>query len=313
LRRPRGGRLSSLRQAEQLFGRLGPRPASGNPDGGVIPGGIIDWQGTPCRPRRSAERVQPTQDIETPLLTEPESLRRPFAAPAGSNGHTPGIVFDFDGTLVDSYPMIELAFAHVMRTHQLDTSARDTFRKSRGLPLPEQMKLVAPDRWEQLVETYRSVDQTLDHARVFRGIPTLLKALRAIGAPLGVVSCKRRTLVEAELRAAGLQPYFEVVIGYEDVTPPKPAPDPLLAAIARLGVARSRATYVGDSVVDLQTGRAARVRTVVAAWGLQPEMRADFPGHRLWATRPSEMLSLVLSHANRNGHRTRRRDSRHHG
>ena len=209
--------------------------------------------------------------------------------------------------------MIDQAFAHVMRTHDLDASARDRFRKSRGLPLPEQMKLVAPERWEQLVETYRSFDQTLGPARVFRGIPTLLRTLRGIGAPLGVVSCKRRALVEAELRAVGLHPYFDVVIGYEDVTPSKPAPDPLLAAIARLGVARSRATYVGDSVVDLQTGRAARVRTVVAAWGLQPEMRADFPRHRLWASRPSEMLTIVLASASANGHRVRRRDTRRHG
>jgi pyrophosphatase PpaX len=250
----------------------------------------------------SAERVQPTQGYRTPLRTETESLHRPFVVSAALNGHTPGIVFDFDGTLVDSYPMIEQAFAHVMRTHQLDTGARDTFRKSRGLPLPEQMKLVAPQRWQELVETYRSVDQTLGHARVFRGIPTLLRKLRGIGAPLGVVSCKRRALVEAELRTAGLRSYFDVVIGYEDVTPSKPAPDPLLAAIARLGVARSRATYVGDSIVDLKTGRAARVRTVVAAWGLQPEMRADFPRHRLWAIRPSEMLPLVLVPVNHNGH-----------
>jgi len=245
------------------------------------------------------------------LRTESESRPRPFVSSANLNGDAPGIVFDFDGTLVDSYPVIEQAFAHVMRTHELGSIARDTFRKSRGLPLPDQMKLVAPERWEQLVETYRSVDQTLGHAKVFRGIPTLLRTLRGIGAPLGVVSCKRRALVEAELRAVGLRAHFDVVIGYEDVTPSKPAPDPLLAAIARLGVARSRATYVGDSVVDVQTGRAARVRTIVAAWGLHPDMRADFPRHRLWATRPSEMLSLILAPAQVNGHAGRRRETAH--
>jgi pyrophosphatase PpaX len=237
------------------------------------------------------------------VATEPESLLRPPTPSAGTNGHVNGIVFDFDGTLVDSYPLIEEAFAHVMRAHRLDAAARDVFRKSRGLPLPEQMKLVAPDTWEELVETYRSVDRTLGHARVFRGIPTLVRKLRQGGAPLGVVSCKRRALVEAELEAAGLRPYFDVVIGYEDVTPPKPAPDPLIAAIARLGLARSHAIYVGDSMVDLETGRAARVRTVLAAWGLTPELRAAFPRHRLWATRPAEMLPMVLTPPNGNGHK----------
>jgi pyrophosphatase PpaX len=219
------------------------------------------------------------------------------------NGHARGLIFDFDGTLVDSYPLIEEAFAHVMRQHRLDETARALFRQSRGLPLPEQMKLVAPDMWEELVATYRSVDSTLGHARVFRGIPTLIRKLQQAGVPMGVVSCKRRALVEAELEAARLRNFFEVVIGFEDVTPPKPAPDPLLAAIARMGVSRSGAVYVGDSMVDLQTGRAARVRTVLAAWGLSPEFRAAFRRHRLSATRPSQMLPLILPPPNGNGHK----------
>lgn len=236
------------------------------------------------------------------MATEPESLLRPGTALAGRNGQVHGLVFDFDGTLVDSYPLIEEAFAHVMRTHRLDDAARELFRRSRGLPLPEQMKLVAPDMSEDLVATYRSVDSTLGHAPVFRGIPTLVKKLRQAGSPLGVVSCKRRALIEAELELAGLRGFFDVVIGFDDVTPPKPAPDPLLAAIARLGLSRSSAIYIGDSMVDLETGRAARVRTVLAAWGLTPELRATLGRHRLQATRPSEMLAMVLTPPNGNGH-----------
>ncbi|MEO6797024.1 MAG: HAD-IA family hydrolase [Candidatus Dormibacter sp.] len=231
------------------------------------------------------------------MQQDPETLLRPPVLTAGRNGHTRGVVFDFDGTLVDSYPLIEAAFAHVMRTHNLDDPARELFRRSRGLPLPEQMKLIAPHIWEDLVNTYRSVDAQLGHAQVFRGIPTLVRKLHRAGAPMGVVSCKRRALVEAELEAAGLRTYFDVVIGFEDVTPPKPAPDPLNAAIARLGLRKINTVYVGDSMVDLETGRAARVRTVLAVWGLTPELRETFQHHRLWATRPSEMLALVLSHS----------------
>lgn len=245
------------------------------------------------------------------MATDSESLLRPsrLSSPSnghsalGLNGHTRGVVFDFDGTLVDSYPLIEEAFAYVMREHRLDEQARQLFRQSRGLPLPEQMRLIAPDIWEDLVETYRSVDSRLGHAQVFRGVPTMIRRLRQAGAPLAVVSCKRRALVEAELEATGLRSYFDIVIGFEDVTPPKPAPDPLLAAIARLGISRTTAMYVGDSMVDLKTGRAARVRTVLAAWGLSPEFRAAFRRHRLWATRPSEMLAMVLTPPNGNGHK----------
>jgi len=140
------------------------------------------------------------------VATEPESLlrpHRPSVSPSGrANGHSRGLIFDFDGTLVDSYPLIEEAFAHVMRTHRLEEGARQLFRQNRGLPLPEQMKIVAPHMWEELVATYRSADAKLGHARVFRGIPTLVRKLRQAGAPLGVVSCKRRVLIEAELAAA---------------------------------------------------------------------------------------------------------------
>src|SRR5207247_11011073 len=112
-----------------------------------------------------------------------------------------------------------------MRTHRLDEAARALFRQSRGLPLPEQMKLVAPEMWEDLVATYRSIDATLGHARVFRGIPTLVRKLHQAGAPLGVLSCKRRALAEREVEADAVRASFNAGIGYEDVTPPKPASD----------------------------------------------------------------------------------------
>src|SRR5438445_11700402 len=151
------------------------------------------------------------------MATDSNSLLRPQSFNASRQAR--GLVFDFDGTLVDSYPLIEAAFAHVMLTHRLNESARELFRRSRGLPLPEQMKLVAPEMWEDLVATYRSIDATLGHARVFRGIPTLVRKLHQAGAPLGVVSCKRRALVEGEREAPGLRAYFHVVIRYEAVTP----------------------------------------------------------------------------------------------
>src|SRR3981189_2549753 len=137
------------------------------------------------------------------MATDPDSLLT--AQKFHRSGPARGLIFDFDGTLVDSYPLIEAAFARVMQTPRRDDGARDLFRKSRGLPLPEQMQMVAPHMWEELVATYRSVDATLGHARVFRGIPTPVRKLRQAGVPLGVVSCKRRALVEAELVAAGLR------------------------------------------------------------------------------------------------------------
>jgi pyrophosphatase PpaX len=255
--------------------------------------------------RRRPEAGRPSpKEVGHVLALKSVTVSPATAAAAGPNGRVQGVVFDFDGTLVDSYPRIEQAFGAVMLTHHLDVGARATFRQSRGLPLPEQMKLVSPDRWEELVITYRKADAGLGHAEVFRGIPTLIRRLRQAGVRLGVVSCKRHLLVEAELEATGLRPAFDVVIGFEDVTPTKPAPDPLLHAIAELQLTRGRTLYVGDTMVDLETGRAAKVRTVLAGWGLTPETRVGLEHHRLWAARPSDMLELVMpSHANGSGHK----------
>jgi len=228
----------------------------------------------------------------------------PTSSSTASNGLVKGVVFDFDGTLVDSYPLIEQAFAEVMRAHRLEETARELFRRSRGLPLPEQMKRISPELWEDLVHTYRTADAALGHAQVFPGIPSLIRRFKRTGLRLGVVSCKRHLLVDAELEATGLRSAFDVVVGFEDVTPTKPAPDPLLHAIGRLQLSLGNTLYVGDSMVDLETGRAAQVRTVLAAWGLAPELRDEFKDHPLWATRPSDMLALVLPvPPNGNGHR----------
>ena len=226
----------------------------------------------------------------------------PSSSPNGAGRARRGVIFDFDGTLVNSYPLIESAFAAVMRTHALDEQARELFRRSRGLPLPEQMRQISPDLWEDLVATYRRADARLGPAQVFRGVPTLVRTLRRRGVRLGVVSCKRRALVEAELEGIGLHPYFDVIIGYEDVSPPKPAPDPLLRAIDHLGLIRASTIYVGDSVVDMQTGLAARVRTVLAAWGHSADMNGEFARYRLRALRPRELLALVDS-LGPNGHK----------
>jgi phosphoglycolate phosphatase-like HAD superfamily hydrolase len=135
-------------------------------------------------------------------------------------------------------------------------------------------------------------------------VPSLVQRLSAANSGLAVVSCKLRALVEAELDAAGLRKYFDVVIGFEDVDPPKPAPEPLLEAMNRLGTGRANTLYVGDSMVDLQAGESARIKTVLAAWGLAPEIRASFKHHKLWAVRPSRLLELALAlpTPNGNGH-----------
>lgn len=225
--------------------------------------------------------MNPSSPLPSPLrLRLPRSLK--------------GLLFDFDGTLVDSYPLIEWAFDQVCSTHQLAPEARALFANARGLPLPDQMRCVSPTLWEQLTETYRQVDaRQRRHARVFAGIVPLLRAAQRRGLRLGVVSSKRGVLVRAELKATRLAPYFPVVVALEDARAAKPDPAPLRQALQLMGVKASDAVYLGDTLVDMEAGRRAQVKTVMATWGLTPAVLAGTNGHFPKLAAPRELLAMI--------------------
>lgn len=205
-----------------------------------------------------------------------------------------GLLLDFDGTLVDSYPLIEWAFGQVCVAHQLAPEARDRFAAARGLPLPEQMRCVSPTLWEELTDTYRRLDAERGrHARVFPGILPMLRQAQRQGLSLGVVSSKRRQLVLNELQATGLKPFFPVVVALEDSPTAKPHAAPLRIALQRMGIKPAQALYVGDTLVDMEAGRRARVQTMLAAWGLSPALRAQMNGHFARLLHPRELLPII--------------------
>jgi len=204
------------------------------------------------------------------------------------------VLFDFDGTLVDSYPLIEWAFDRVCSAFNLAPEARELFASARGLPLPEQMRRVSPELWERLTETYREVDaKQRRHARVFPGIFPVLRTAQQRGLKLGVVSSKRRLLVHHELRATGLKGYFPVVVALEDAKAAKPDPAPLRKALALMGVKPSQALYVGDTLVDMEAGGRARLHAVLATWGLPPVLQSEVNGHFPKLLAPRDLLPLI--------------------
>jgi pyrophosphatase PpaX len=202
---------------------------------------------------------------------------------------------DFDGTLVDSYPLIEWAFAQVCVAHQLAPEARERFAAARGLPLPEQMRCVSATLWEELTVTYRRLDAERGrHARVFPGILPILRQAQRQGLSLSVVSSKRRQLVLTELQASGLEAFFPVVVALEDAPAAKPHAAPLRVALQLMGIKPSQALYVGDTLVDMEAGRRARVHTMLAAWGLSPALQAQMNGHFPRLLHPRELLPIIL-------------------
>jgi HAD superfamily hydrolase (TIGR01509 family) len=174
------------------------------------------------------------------------------------------VVFDLDGTLVDS----RLAVTHAHRASFEAVSTLEELRGVSGLPaFHERLAELAPD------------------LRPFPGIPELLAQLKV---PLAVVSGASREACRIVLDATGLAPCFEVVVSGDDVRKAKPHPEGLRLACSRLGVVPSRAVYVGDLQGDVAAARSCGAVAVSAGWAYGPTPEADYV-----LEHPDELLALL--------------------
>jgi pyrophosphatase PpaX len=182
----------------------------------------------------------------------------------------PVVLFDLDGTLIDSGPMILASMKHAAKTVLGRDLPEEVLAAAVGGPgLVAQMRALDPDRVDDLVATYRRHNEPLhEELEAFWEVVEVLPRLRAEGRRLGIVTAKRRETVQLAFdRLPGLESNFEVVVGSEDTERHKPDPDPILEALARLDAAPEDAAYIGDSPFDVRAAKAAGVYAVAVAWG----------------------------------------------
>lgn len=216
------------------------------------------------------------------------------------------ILFDLDGTLVDSAPDLLAALDHVRAGYGLDSCDRRVLREhvSRGAAGLLEAGLPALD--PAALETARQnlLDHYAEHywqqSRLFDGIEDLLNDLRERGIVLGIVTNKIARFAEPVLRASRLAEHFGCMITGDRVARPKPDPEPVLAACQQLDVAPASTWFVGDDERDVIAGRASGVKTVVAGWGYLPanadpaqwgaDALADTPRSLLERIRTGELI-----------------------
>src|SRR5664280_522224 len=160
------------------------------------------------------------------------------------------ILFDLDGTVIDTGALLADSFRYAIRTVLGKTiDDEEMLAYVGGWSLREQMVRLAPDRAQELVEAYRAYNEPR-HADIefCSGMYKLLIELRAEGVRLGLVTAKRRSTAEIAFRyLPQLEGLFDAIVCAEDTERHKPDPEPLLLALRRLGGDPGKAAYVGDS------------------------------------------------------------------
>ncbi len=182
----------------------------------------------------------------------------------------PVVLFDLDGTLIDSGPIILASFRHAASTVLGRELADEELlaHVGGGSNLHEQMRVIAPDRVDELIHSYRAHNEPLhDTLQPCSGILDLLDTLKAEGRRLGIVTAKRRLTVEMAFERLPLAGYFEAVVTSDDSPRHKPDPEPIRIGLERLDAAADEAAYVGDSPFDVAAARAAGVYAVGVTWG----------------------------------------------
>jgi pyrophosphatase PpaX len=208
----------------------------------------------------------------------------------------PVVLFDLDGTVVDSGGIILASMRHATREVLGRDYADDELMQAVGGPgLEAQMHAFAPDRVEELVHVYRAHNEPLhEELRCCEGMDDVLVRLKDGGRRLGVVTAKRRATVELAFASVPLGHLFETIVGGDETTRHKPDPEPLLCAAKRLRASPRDCAYVGDSPFDIKAAKAAGMYSVAVTWGrIHDRERLEREEPDAIAERAEELLGIL--------------------
>ncbi len=214
----------------------------------------------------------------------------------------PAVLFDLDGTLINTKRLYLEAYRRAVLPYVgRDLTNEEILALRPRCEIRFLRDVVGADRIEPCLADFHREYAAL-HQQFFRGlypgIPALLAALRAAMVPLGIVTGKSRRSWEITTPHAPLGD-FDALVFADDVAEPKPDPEGLRKALARLAAEPARTYYLGDSISDMEAARAAGVIPAAAVWAKKPEDRDDFiarvtPLEVRIFTKPEEFASEVL-------------------
>jgi pyrophosphatase PpaX len=208
------------------------------------------------------------------------------------------VLFDFDGTIMNTNDIIIESWQHTFRTVEGAERPLSSITCSFGEPLDLTMAKFFPDRdTGEMVDTYREYQRKVykEKIHMFPGIPELIGELKNRGYLMGIVTSRLWESTTQGLYKFDIAHLFDAVVSAEDTSIHKPNPEPCLICLEKLGLAPSQAIFVGDSKFDVLCARNAGVQSVLVGWSIcvTPEEKEGIykPDH--FIERPEQLLEIL--------------------
>lgn len=204
------------------------------------------------------------------------------------------VLFDLDGTIIDTNELIIISFLHVLEQHFPGRYKREDIIPHMGQPLTVQMEHYGgPEMREFLAEAYREHNEEIhdEHVREFPNVLETLEELKKLGVTMGIVTTKQRKTAEMGAKLVGIDQHMKAFIVFQDTEKHKPSPDPVLKAMEKMNANPSRTLMVGDSQYDIQAAHNAGVHAAGVSWSMKgPEFLQQFNPEYLL----DDMKDLIL-------------------
>lgn len=208
------------------------------------------------------------------------------------------VLFDLDGTLIDTIELIRESMRYATATVLGEALPDDVLMRNVGVPLITQMREFSEEHAEVLLTTYREHNHRVHDSMVreYPGIEAALERFSAAGLRMGIVTSKSRAVAMMGIDRFSLMRFFEVLVACDDVPVHKPEPYPLLHAATQLGVDITRCAYVGDSPHDMSASVAAGSVSIAALWGGFTRERVLEPGPEYAAESIADVEAILGGH-----------------
>jgi pyrophosphatase PpaX len=213
----------------------------------------------------------------------------------GDNMGIRTVLFDLDGTIIDTNELIIESFKYTIQKHLGYIIQPEEVTPYFGEPLQITLKRFSQDKWELMVDTYRRYNE-FNHdkyTKIRQDVKAALELMYKNGIKMGIVTSKRRELAVRGLKLFDLEKYFKVIVALEDTERHKPHPDPIVKALEVLNANKEETLMVGDSPYDILCASNAGVKSVAVKWTILPfnlleEAKPDYVINDMW-----EILKII--------------------